>query len=267
MRFFSDESAEFNVNFKKLTSLNVFSHYHYNCTGALAVESAIKSAMYYKGENYNRVLTFKSSFHGINGYGGIFTDRFGPVNKRLSGFPGLYWEPLPNPIINYKDGNEFYDFELLDQLIDDIENIIKSQDNVCAILVEPIQCTNGDRYFPQDFFLKLRLISEKFDVPLIFDEIQTGFGATGKIWYFENTEIVPDILIFGKKTQLSGIAVQDKFSKIFKSPLRLEVTWDADIIDMIRCNYIMKVFEEESLLENVNNKSEIFLKNLKILIF
>ena len=70
-------------------------------------------------------------------------------------------------------------------------------------------------------------------------------------------------MIFGKKTQLSGIAVQDKFSKIFKSPLRLEVTWDADIIDMIRCNYIMKVFEEESLLENVNNKSEIFLKNLK----
>ena len=101
----------------------------------------------------------------------------------------------------------------MDQLIDDIENIITSQDNVCAILVEPIQCTNGDRYFPQDFFLKLRLISEKFDVPLIFDEIQTGFGATGKIWYFENTEIVPDILIFVKNSAFRN----SRSGQIFKN--------------------------------------------------
>ena len=60
--------------------------------------------MDYKGKGHQRVITFKGSFHGINGYGGIFTDRFDPVEKRLNGFPGSYWESLDNPIIEYKDG-------------------------------------------------------------------------------------------------------------------------------------------------------------------
>ena len=82
--------------------------------------------------------------------------------------------------------------------------------------MEPIQCTFGDYYFPKAFFTGVRELATKHDIPLIFDEIQVGFGGTGKLWYFEHLPIVPDILVFGKKTQLSGIAVQEKFSKIFE---------------------------------------------------
>ena len=87
---------------------------------------------------------------------------------------------------------------------------------------------------------------------MIFDEIQIGFGGTGKIWYYENLPVSPDILVFGKKTQLSGIAVKEKLSKIFKNSIRLEVTWDADIVDMIRCKYVIKAYKKYEILKHVN---------------
>lgn len=250
---FSDESAEFDESFRNYTSKGIFTHYHYSCTGALAVEAAIKTAMDYKGQGHHRVISFKKSFHGINGYGGIFTDRFEPVNQRLKGFPGAYWEPIENPVIKYENGRKIVDNRLVQDSLFEIEDIITNQKNVCAILVEPIQCTFGDRYYPDDFFKGVRQLATKYDVPLIFDEIQVGFGGTGKLWYFEHLPIIPDILVFGKKTQLSGIAVQEKFSKIFEKSIRLEVTWDADIMDMIRCKYIIQAYKKYEILKNVNN--------------
>jgi len=252
----SDESAEFDELFRSFTSNGIFTHYHYCCTGALAIESAIKTAMDYKGEGHHRVINFKGSFHGINSYGGILTDRFEPVKQRLMGFPGSYWEPMDNPIIQYRDGEQVVNYDLLDQVLNDIENIIVQEKNICAILVEPIQCTYGDQYFPNLFFERIRELATNYDIPLIFDEIQVGFGISGKLWFFENLSIVPDILVFGKKTQLSGIAVAEKFATIFNNAIRLEVTWDADIIDMIRCKYIIKVFQKYQLLENVNSMAK-----------
>jgi len=253
---FSDESAEFDELFRSFTSKNIFTHYHYSCTGALAIEAAIKTAMDYKGHGHQRVLSFKGSFHGINSYGGILTDRFEPVNQRIKGFPGAYWEPMNNPVIIYNNGQEIIDDELVQRVLIEIEKIITDEKNVCAILVEPIQCTFGDYYFPEEFFIGIRELATKHDIPLIFDEIQVGFGGTGKLWYFEHLPIVPDILAFGKKTQLSGIAVQEKFSKIFQKSIRLEVTWDADIMDMIRCKYIIHVMKEADVLQNVNTMAE-----------
>ena len=252
----SEESLEFDKSFREFTSCNIFKNYHYSCTGALAVEAAIKSAIDYKGHTCQRVISFKCSFHGINGYGGIFTDRFHPVSKRLSGFPGSYWEPMENPIIQYRDGIARENTNLVSEVLSKIEALLLNKKNICAILVEPIQCTFGDRYFSDSFFIGIRELANKYDVVLIFDEIQIGFGTTGELWYFKKLPVEPDILIFGKKTQLSGIAVQEKFSSIFDNPLRLEVTWDADIMDMIRCKYIIKAYNEFRVINNVNAMSE-----------
>ena len=60
---------------------------------------------------------------------------------------------------------------------------------------------------------------------------------------------------FWKKTQLSGIMVNEKFSKIFKKPIRLEVTWDADLIDMVRCKFVIKALIKNNILENVQERS------------
>ena len=262
----SDESSEFDKMFRKYTSNGYFSHYHYSCTGALAIEAAIKTAMDYKGKGHHSVITFKGSFHGINSYGGFLTCRFEPVKNRLKDFPKIMEKPFDNPVIRYKDSKKIVNSNFVNEVLNKIEHRIKSNNNVCAILVEPIQCTYGDYYFPNEFFTGIREIANRYDIPLIFDEIQIGFGGTGKIWFHEHLPIVPDILVFGKKTQLSGIAVQKQFSKIFKNSIRLEVTWDADIIDMIRCKYIMKVLKDELILQNVNkmaNRLKSGLENIK----
>lgn len=259
----SDESADFDEKFRAFTSKGIFTHYHYACTGALAIEAAVKTAMDYKGVGHDRVISFKKSFHGINGYGGLYTDRFEPVNQRLSGFLGSQWAPFENPVIEYDDGQIVIDEKRAVIVLGEIEDVLKNEKNVCAILVEPIQCTFGDRYFPDSFFIGVRRLASTYDIPLIFDEIQVGFGGTGKLWYFEHTSIEPDILIFGKKTQLSGIAVREKFSKIFRNAIRLEVTWDADIMDMIRCKYIMQVYEDYNVLDNVNEMASILRAELK----
>ena len=258
----SDESTEFDEKFRKFTSSGIFSHYHYACTGALAIEAAVKTAMDYKGAGHDRVITFKRSFHGINGYGGIYTDRFEPVNQRLKGFPGSQWKPFDNPVVEYADGETVSDEDRVSKVLSEIEGVLKNEKNVCAILAEPIQCTFGDRYYPDSFFIGVRHLASTYDIPLIFDEIQVGFCGTGKLWYFEHTPIEPDILVFGKKTQLSGIAVRKEFSTIFQNAIRLEVTWDADIMDMIRCKYIMQAYEDFNVFDNVDNMATLLKTGL-----
>ena len=100
---------------------------------------------------------------------------------------------------------------------------------------------------------------------MIFDEIQIGFGATGNLWYFQHLEILPDVVIFGKKTQLSGIMTTEKMSDIFKkkNSIRLEVTWDGDVSDMIRCKYIMKAYMKYDILSNVRRSSKYLVDEMK----
>ena len=76
------------------------------------------------------------------------------------------------------------------------------------MIVEPVQCSAGDIHFDKQFFKEIRQACDEYDVPLVFDEIQVGFGGTGKLWYYEHLDIEPDVVIFGKKTQLSGIMVK-----------------------------------------------------------
>ena len=202
----------------------------------------------------------------INGYGGFVSDRIGGVGDRLKGFPGNFWKKFNNPIIEYKNNSEFINHEKINKTINDIKLYLQSNKNVCCILLEPIQCTSGDQYFHINFFKKIRKICDQYNIPLIFDEIQTGFYATGKTWYYEHLSIQPDILIFGKKTQISGIMTKKRFSSIFNNPIRLEVTWDGDAVDMVRCKYIIKAYEKYSVKKNVKTMSKILYNEFKIFI-
>ena len=81
--------------------------------------------------------------------------------------------------------------------------------------------------------------------------------------YSNQLNLKPDILVFGKKSQISGIMVNDKFSEAIKSPYRkLEVTFDGDLIDACRCEYIIKAIEKYSLLKKVRENSEILKDEL-----
>ena len=267
----SDEAQSFDKIFTNYVSLNgKFSHFHYSCTGALAIEAAVKTAIDYKGYGNPRIISFGGSFHGINGYGGFFTERIGGPGERLNGFPAqltscnCQWPKFNNPVITYEDGILNDNDDDVQLVLKKVENCIKTENSqISGILVEPIQCTFGDKYFSETFFIGLRKIADKYDIPLIFDEIQIGFGGTGKVWYFEHLPIEPDILVFGKKVQLAGIMVKEKFAKIFSTPIRLEVTWDSNIIDMLRGEFIVKAYNEYNILDNVNAMSIRLRKGLE----
>ena len=94
--------------------------------------------------------------------------------------------------------------------------------------------------------------------------IQTGFYSSGKKWYYNHTEVVPDILVFGKKAQLSGIMVNERHSNIFKAPSTLEATWDSNLIDMFRSLSILKILNKKhNLSEQIIKNSNYFIEKLK----
>ena len=233
----SDEYESFYKHFKNFTFRKGYSNYAFTCTGALANEAAVKAAMWHKGPNRRGyILSIKNSFHGINSVGNIITTRFQGVDIRQGSLPGMRVWPQVDSI---------------EQAIKHIRNPFRDTSRIHGVIVEPIQSTYGDNYLPQYQLLQLRELCTEKDIPLIFDEVQTGFGVTGKIWYCDHLEIEPDIITFGKKSQVSGIMVKDTCSTVFEMPKRLSVTFDGDLLDMIRCKYIIKAIQKDDLLANV----------------
>ena len=114
-------------------------------------------------------------------------------------------------------------------------------------------------------FREIYEMAQAHNVPVIHDEIQIGFGGTGKLWHFEHLDMIPDLVVFGKKTQLSGIMVKDEYGKIFSKgkSTKLEVTWDADALDMIRCKYIIKAYKKYDILGNVNSRASELVSELR----
>ena len=251
----SDEFDGFYKDFSRFTNGN---NYHFTCTGALAVEAAVKTAMWYKGpENDGYVLSIKNSFHGINSVGNILTTRFSDIGQRQGNLPGTDVWPsvnsIPEAIRHIKNSQSTFSNRFF----------MSSKDSkLKGIIIEPIQATYGDNYLRIDHLKELREVCTKYDIPLIFDEIQTGFGASGNVWYSDHIEVQPDITVFGKKSQVSGIMVNDSHSKVFEVPKRLSVTFDGDLVDMVRCKYIIQAIKDYNLLDNVNNMGLYFRNQL-----
>jgi len=239
--FLSDELVGFKNHFRKY----VFSDYmHFTCTGALAVEAALKCAMEYKKTNKPMVLGIKKSFHGINSWGFI-TDRYLGTADRMENYPQNDWMNLTiEDIIKYMSDNR--------------------AENIVAVIVEPIQCTSGDIYLNPEMLIELRNLCRNKGICFIVDEIQTGFGVTGKMWYSEHIGLDSDVLIFGKKSQICGVVAKEQYNESMITPLRkLDVTFDGELIDAVRATYILQAYEKYDLLHQAQINSKRFSLILK----
>ena len=246
--FKTNTHTQFDLLFKEwLTDFNTT---HYCSTGALAVEAACKCA-YFHNPGKKQILTFKRSFHGIYGFTTFLTDKFSTTESRLNYLP-------PNIRLNNCCPDDF----TLNLLLENPKHAKEMIPDVAGILVEPIKCTYGDEFWDKKDLASLRKLADILNVPLIFDEIQVGFGATGKQWYYQHLDIIPDILIYGKRTQISGIATSRKYEMPNMSDT-LCCTWDGDVVDMLRCVYIMKAFKENNILDRVNKSASIIKESLK----
>ena len=131
--------------------------------------------------------------------------------------------------------------------------------NIVAVIVEPIQCTSGDIYLDTEELLELRNLCRAQDICFIVDEIQTGFGVTGKMWYSDQIGMDPDVLVFGKKAQICGIVAKEKYNECITTPLRkLDVTFDGELIDAVRATYVLQSYEKYDLLNQAQINSKRF---------
>lgn len=157
------------------------------------------------------ILSFTDSFHG-RGFGSLSTTRSKAVHKL--DIPSFDWPHAPFPKLRYP--LEMYAEENKaeeQRCLLEVENLIKSWHfPVVAVIVEPIQSEGGDNHASPAFFQGLRDLTKKNNIVMIVDEVQTGFGATGRFWGHEHWNLTspPDIVTFSKKAQTAGYFFGDR---------------------------------------------------------
>jgi len=114
--------------------------------------------------------------------------------------------------------------------------VMKRAQRVAGVLVEPVQCEGGLRFASSSFFQRLRLLTRIYDVPLMFDEVQTGWGATGKLWAHEHFDLPcpPDVVMWAKKAQNGVLFVSEDLATFFQEEKKFNTTWEGDSVGMLR---------------------------------
>ncbi len=264
---YSEEYAEFMETFERVAMPKELQYAFFISGGTLAVENAMKACFDWKTrKNFEKgieeeagiCIHFRQAFHGRSGYTLSLTNTADP--RKYEYFPKFDWPRIRNPKLKFPITEETLEITIQNEqmaLLHIQEAILSHPNQVACIIIEPIQAEGGDNHFRDEFFVELRKICDENEVLLIFDEVQTGIGITGKMWAFQHFSVVPDVIAFGKKTQVCGIlANKEKFDEIpnnvFRESSRINSTFGGNFIDMLRFKLILEVIENENLLNNVN---------------
>jgi 4-aminobutyrate aminotransferase-like enzyme len=115
-------------------------------------------------------------------------------------------------------------------------DVLRRSRRVAAVLVEPIQGEGGVRMTSAGFMRKLRLLTRIYDVPLVFDEVQTGWGMTGRLWAHELFDLPcpPDVVTWAKKAQNGILFVSEALATFFQEEKKFNTTWEGDSVGMVR---------------------------------
>lgn len=260
---YTEEMAHFVDTFARVGMNDYMPYTFFVSGGALAVENALKVAFDwkvqknfekgYRKEIGHKVLHLDRAFHGRSGYTLSLTNTDPKKTRYFSKFD---WPRIHNPAVHFP-----LDSENLKQVIHEEEIAIAQarqyletyKDDIACILLEPIQGEGGDNHFRKEFHQGLRDLADEFDVLLVYDEVQTGVGLTGKFWAHEHY-VVPDILAFGKKAQVCGILATDRVDDVdtncFHVSSRINSTWGGNLVDMVRFDRILEVIEEDNLVDH-----------------
>jgi len=271
------EMAEFVDTFAKYAVPKHFHHLFFVSGGALAIENGLKTAFDWKirkniargnGEKGRQVIHFKEAFHGRTGYTLSMTNTFN-LNKTKY-FPKFNWPRIDNPKIRFPLTNtNLKDVQEREkQAVAEIEHAVaQNPDDIAALIIEPIQGEGGDNHFRKEFFHELRRLCDDHEMMFIIDEVQSGVGLTGKMWVYQHFDFEPDILAFGKKTQVCGIMVGNRVDEVnenvFHERSRLNSTWGGNLIDMVRCQKYLEIIEEEHLVKNAETQGKRLLQGLE----
>ena len=228
---------------KKLIDKTGFDRIFYANSGAEANEGAIKLAIKYTGKS--EVISTIESFHGRTS-----------MTLAATGHAD-YQEPfkaiLPKGFINvpYND-------------IEAIKNAVN--ENTAAIIVEPIQGEGGVNIPDKDYLKEIEKICNENDIVFIVDEVQTGFGRCGSLFAHELFGVKPDVMTMAKGigggVPMGGILATEKVAGAFV-PGDHGTTFGGGPLVCAAANAVLDAFEEENIIDNVNEVGEYFISELK----
>jgi len=226
-------------------------------TGAEAVENCVKIARAHTGRR--GVIAFNGGFHGRTNLTMALTGKISPYKHLFGPFPGdIFHAPFPM---------DCHDVSVKSSL-KELENLFKvdiAPSDVAAIIIEPVQGEGGFYAAPTEFLVALRNICDEHGIVLIADEIQTGFGRTGKMFNIEYSGVEPDLITMAKG--IAGgfpIAAVVGKSEIMDAPLPggLGGTYGGSPVACAAALAVLEIIEEENLVQRSNEIGALFNANL-----
>ena len=271
---YTTQMANFVETFSRVAVPDFMKHLFFVDGGTLAVENGLKIAFDwkvrknfirgYKEERGQQVIHFREAFHGRSGYTMSLTNT-DPV--KIAHYPKFNWPRIINPKIKFPVEDNLNEIITLEEeAINEIYTAIKkNKDDIAVLIIEPVQAEGGDNFFRKEFHEKLREICSENEILLMYDEVQTGIGMTGKMWAYEHY-VQPDIISFGKKVQICGVMVNDRIDDIsenvFKKSSRINSTRGGNLTDMVRSRKNFEVIEEDNLIDNSRIMGNYLLQNI-----
>ena len=254
---YSVEMARFVSTFARVLGDPKLPHLFFIDGGALAVENALKVAFDWKSR-WNeahgidpaletRVLHLEHAFHGRSGYTMSLTNT-DPV--KVARYPKHDWPRIPAPYL--ASGRDAAAAERVAIAAARAAFEAHPHDIACFVM-EPIQGEGGDHHFRPEVLQARQELCREFDALFVLDEVQTGCGLTGTPWAYQQLGVEPDVVAFGKKTQVCGVMaggrVDEVPDNVFATPSRLNSTWGGNLTDMVRSRRILEVVESDRLIE------------------
>ena len=275
---YSTQMAEFVDTIGRIAQPDYLPYSFFVEGGALGVENALKTAFDWKvrknlaagkDKKGSKVIHFRECFHGRTGYTMSLTDS--PDPRKTLYFPQFEWPRINNPKLHFPLTDEVLEHILKAEAtaINQIKSAVaENPDDIASLIIEPIQGEGGDNHFRGEFLQELRALADEHEFMLIYDEVQTGVGITGKMWAHQlfNSSTRPDIICFGKKTQICGIfagkRVDEVENNVFHESSRLNSTWGGNVVDMVRISLYLEIMEKEDLVNQAATNGDYLLAKL-----
>ena len=227
-------------------------------SGAEAVENAIKIARASTGRP--GVIAFSGAFHGRTMMGCALTGKVAPYKVGFGPFPAeIYHVPFPVDIHGVSEQDS----------INALHTLFKADidpKRVAAIIIEPVQGEGGFYVAPPTLMSALRKECDEHGMLLIYDEIQTGFGRTGKMFAAEHYDVIPDIITMAKSmaggTTLSAVSGKAEVMD-GPAPGGLGGTYAGNPLAVAAAHAVIDIIEEEQLVARANYLGEKLTKRLK----
>ncbi|EGX95181.1 4-aminobutyrate aminotransferase [Cordyceps militaris CM01] len=209
------------------------------------------------------ILSFARSFHG-RGFGSLSTTRSKAVHKL--DIPAFDWPQAPFPQLQYPlEKHAARNAAEEARCLARVEELLQTwRCPVAAVIVEPVQSEGGDNHASPAFFQGLRALTARRGVCLIADEVQTGFGATGRFWGHEHWRLPapPDMVTFSKKAQTAGyffgnpLLVPDQAYRQFN-------TWIGDPARVLLCKAVIEEILDNNLVEQCARVGDVLYAELE----